>query len=76
MHKYFNSNREDEIQREIFVDFSDSRWIIDLDINNIITKLENKIWADSLRETWQGLRRRGDEEGREPERIKEASQNS
>ncbi|KAM5347329.1 hypothetical protein ACJ41O_010334 [Fusarium nematophilum] len=52
--------KDEENPNEILVDLSQSRWIIDLDLDNIITRIsENKTWADTLRDSWQALKGNG-----------------
>lgn len=66
---------DEESLDEILVDLSQSRWIIDLDIDNIITRIsENKTWADSMRERWQALK--GNNEDQQPRKLEQASLHS
>lgn len=52
-----DTNRVDEetAVRGVQVDFSDDRWIVDLELDNIISNIsENESWTTSSRRGFQG----------------------
>ncbi|KAF4339052.1 hypothetical protein FBEOM_7053 [Fusarium beomiforme] len=49
-----NSGDEEEAEQNLEVDLSDDRWIIDLELDNIISKIsENENWTSSLSRAFQ-----------------------